>query len=248
MKRRWLLGLIAINLLALIALVFLYPHLMISPGPLIKPHADKIGIDCFACHAPWRGAADARCIRCHTVADIGLRTTEGVKLPAKVNKTAFHQQLTQQTCSGCHTDHLGSKRSLASTQRFSHTLLKPEVQADCRACHRPPGDTLHRQISGQCDACHSQQAWKPATFEHDKFFVLDRDHDTRCVTCHIGNDYKRYTCYGCHEHTPAKIRAEHQEEGIRDFEDCVACHRDANEDSAKQAMRRSPEGRRRHED
>ena len=33
-------------------------------------------------------------------------------------------------------------------------------------------------------------------------------------------------CYGCHEHTPAKIRAEHQEEGIRDFEKYVDCHYD----------------------
>ena len=33
-------------------------------------------------------------------------------------------------------------------------------------------------------------------------------------------------CYGCHEHTPANIRAEHEEEGIRDFENCVECHRD----------------------
>ena len=51
------------------------------------------------------------------------------------------------------------------------------------------------------------------------------------MTCHTGNDYSRYTCYGCHEHTPAKIRSEHQEEGIRDFENCVECHRSADKDS-----------------
>jgi len=52
----------------------------------------------------------------------------------------------------------------------------------------------------------------PATFDHNQYFVLDRDHNARCVTCHLGNDYKRYTCYGCHEHTPDNIRREHIEE------------------------------------
>ena len=45
----------------------------------------------------------------------------------------------------------------------------------------------------------------------------------------MGNDYSRYTCYGCHEHTPANIRREHIEEGIRKFDDCFACHRNADE-------------------
>ena len=76
-------------------------------------------------------------------------------------------------------------------------------------------------------------AWKPATFDHDKFFVLDRDHDAPCVHLPPGNDYSRYTCYGCHEHTPAKVRAEHDEEGIRDFENCVECHRDPRAEPQK---------------
>ena len=67
--------------------------------------------------------------------------------------------------------------------------------------------------------------------------MLDRDHNTTCVTCHTGNDYKRYTCYGCHEHTPAKVRAEHEEEGIRDFENCVECHRSADEEPPKRGAR-----------
>jgi hypothetical protein len=33
-----------------------------------------------------------------------------------------------------------------------------------------------------------------------------------------------YTCYGCHEHNPSEIEQEHREEGISDFQNCVACH------------------------
>jgi len=57
------------------------------------------------------------------------------------------------------------------------------------------------------------------------------------VTCHTGNDFKRYTCYGCHEHTPANVRAEHEKEGIRDFENCVECHRSADEEPVKRGAR-----------
>jgi hypothetical protein len=45
----------------------------------------------------------------------------------------------------------------------------------------------------------------------------------------VRDDYSRYTCYGCHEHSPEKIRREHIEEGIRDFKNCVECHRSADE-------------------
>jgi hypothetical protein len=49
----------------------------------------------------------------------------------------------------------------------------------------------------------------------------------------VANDYKKYTCYGCHEHTPANIRREHVEEGIRNFDNCVECHRSGDKDEAK---------------
>ncbi|MFI3185772.1 MAG: hypothetical protein QX198_07300, partial [Methylococcaceae bacterium] len=58
---------------------------------------------------------------------------------------------------------------------------------------------------------------------------LDGDHHTRCGTCHVGNDYSHYTCYGCHEHSPESIRREHIKEGIPNFENCVQCHRSGNE-------------------
>ena len=86
---------------------------------------------------------------------------------------------------------------------------------------------------GNCSQCHSQERWTPATFDHDKYFVLDETTMTRCVTCHVRNDYRRYTCYGCHEHTADNIRREHIEEGIRDYSNCVKCHRSANENDIR---------------
>jgi len=120
-------------------------------------------------------------------------------------------------------------------------LLRTTVRERCESCHKAPTDSLHRQITGNCKQCHSQERWKPATFDHDKLFLLDSDHNTACVTCHTNNDYSRYTCYGCHEHRADKVRAEHLEEGIRDFENCVECHRSASEEPEKKGSREGRE-------
>jgi len=234
MKRGWLKALIVANLAVLIALVFIYPHLMVSPGPVVKAHAE-LATDCFACHAPLRGASSERCIACHALPDIGIRSSKGAPLlqKAKGLKTSFHQELIEKNCVACHSDHQAPRLTQRSRKPFSHELLRPAVREQCDSCHVAPADTLHKKISGNCLQCHSQKAWKPATFAHEKSFVLDKDHNATCVTCHTGNDYSRYTCYGCHEHTPARIRDEHVKEGIQNFENCVECHRSADEEPIK---------------
>lgn len=291
MKRGWLIWVVAANLIVLVALAFFYPHLMVSPGALAQGHAE-LATNCFACHAPWRGASSQRCVACHKLPEIGLHTTKGVALAQSGPKTAFHQELVEQDCMACHSDHAGPKLTQRSRKPFSHALLRTEVQqrceschakpadpmhkeltvgcaqchstqrwkpatfdhalltqaqqARCDGCHKAPADNLHRQLKGNCAQCHSQEHWKPATFDHAKLFVLDRDHDTKCETCHTNSDYSRYTCYGCHEHTPAKIRAEHQEEGIQDFENCVECHRSASGEPERRGS--SKEGGKRERD
>jgi len=266
MKRLGL-ALIAVNLVGLVALAIAYPAQMLSPGRLVPAHAD-LANDCSACHVPFRGPAVDRCVACHALADIGLRTTRQIK-------TAFHQELVEQDCMTCHTDHPGSRFTGRSGKSFSHALLRattrdrcevchaapetslhqglgkgcaqchtsdhwkpatfkhallaPAVRERCEACHQAPTTNLHRQFKSGCGQCHTMERWKPATFDHARYFALDGDHDAPCATCHPGDDYRRYTCYGCHEHTPSRVRAEHLEEGIRDFENCAACHRGGGE-------------------
>lgn len=218
---------LATNLIVLAILAFVYPHLMIAPGKLIPGHS-KLETDCFACHAPFIGTTAERCATCHKPEDIGRLTTHGEPIQKPLTSTPFHQKLVKQDCLACHSDHAGVKR-FHVVGHFKHYLLRADTRKECQSCHQPPKDSLHDQITGNCSQCHSQQKWVPATFDHDKYFALDRDHNVKCVTCHERNDYGRYTCYGCHEHSPDKIRREHIEEGIRDFKNCVECHRSANE-------------------
>jgi hypothetical protein len=227
-KGRWTLTVITANLIGLVGLAFVYPHLMVSPGPLVAAHSE-LTTNCESCHAPWRGPEPARCVTCHTVASIGVTTTDHVPIVRRKATTAFHQELLDQNCNACHSDHEGPMRPEQSRKRFSHTLLRSGVREQCQTCHTAPLNRVHSEITGNCAQCHSLNAWKPATLDHNKFFVLDRNHNATCVTCHVGGDYKTYTCYGCHAHTEARIRDKHVEEGIRNFQNCVRCHRSASE-------------------
>lgn len=217
---------LAANLIVLTILTFTYPNLMVGPGKLIVGHQD-LEEDCFACHAPFVGATAERCVTCHKPADIGRLTTAALPIAKPLTSTPFHQQLIKDDCMACHSDHAGVKR-YRHAGRFKHDLLRVDARNECQTCHRAPTDSIHRDITGNCAQCHSQDQWIPATYDHNQYFLLDRDHQAPCATCHERNDYSRYSCYGCHEHNPEKIRREHIEEGIRDFRNCVECHRTAN--------------------
>jgi hypothetical protein len=149
---------------------------------------------------------------------------------------AFHQQLIEEDCVACHSDHKGVQ-AFRPKDQFSHQLIKPPLIEECNSCHANPGDALHQKIVGNCSTCHSIERWTPATFDHDEYFRFDRQHRTECETCHINNDYNKYTCYGCHEHSRSKIREEHIEEGIRNYEICVDCHRSGDEHEAERIWR-----------
>ncbi len=240
MKKNIPLLIVAANLILLISLTLWVPELMISPGKTLDAHAE-ISTDCFACHTVFIGSPSEKCITCHLVEEIGLKTTKGLAIAKENKNVAFHQQLIEEDCTSCHSDHNGVK-AFRPISQFSHELLEPELREQCDSCHQNPDDRLHKKISGNCIQCHSQDNWTPATFDHDEYFRFDHHHDTECETCHMQNDYSEYTCYGCHEHSRSKIREEHYEEGIRDYENCAECHRSGDEDEAKRIWRSKRSG------
>ena len=235
MKNKTTILIVAVNLAALVLLAIFVPHLMISPGKPIEAHTE-LATNCFACHTPFIGSPPEKCIICHKVEEIGLKTTKGISIAKEKKQVTFHQHLIDEDCIACHSDHKGVQ-AFRPIGEFSHELLEQPVRNQCDSCHSAPVDALHQKSKADCGACHSQEHWKPATFEHDDYFRFDRHHDTECATCHVDNDLANYTCYGCHEHSRSKIREEHFEEGIFDYENCVECHRSGDEDEAKYLWR-----------
>ncbi|MBI5185518.1 MAG: hypothetical protein HZA01_07310 [Nitrospinae bacterium] len=84
---------------------------------------------------------------------------------------------------------------------------------------------MHGGATGSCKDCHAvDKSWKSATVDHVKFFPLTGPHKVSCDKCHDAGNFKKYTCLNCHEHATRGIIREHQEEGIKDFGDCLRCH------------------------
>ncbi len=235
MKYKTPLLIVALNLALLLTLVIMEPQSMIAPGDPMQAH-EEIASDCFACHTPFIGSRPEKCMACHKVEDIGLKTTEGVTISREKKNVAFHQKLVEEDCVACHSDHKGVMPFRPISQ-FSHELVELSTREQCDGCHSNPGDNLHLKIEGGCNQCHGMAAWTPATFNHDDYFRFDRHHDADCETCHLDNNYSAYTCYGCHEHSRSKIRGEHYEEGIRDYENCTECHRSGDEHEAERRWR-----------
>jgi len=235
MKNRTVLFIVSVNLFILLLLAIFYPQQMISPGNPVEAHRET-GEDCFSCHTLFFGSTADKCVACHEVSEIGLKTTTGIPIAKEKKNVAFHQSLREEDCVACHSEHKGVQ-PFRPIGRFSHELLASDIQDQCDSCHGKPGDNLHRKLKGNCNACHTRESWKLATFDHDKYFRFDLHHDTDCVTCHTDNIYEAYTCYGCHEHSRSNIREEHLEEGIVDYENCVECHRSGDEDEAEDLWR-----------
>ena len=127
-----------------IILIIQFPHASINPGELAEAH-QKLNNDCFSCHKPFGGIANEKCISCHKLADIGKDKV------AKQNKPLFHQQLTNQECSSCHTEHQGliPEHRLSG---FKHELLSASIINNCISCHSKPSDILHKQASTNCNS------------------------------------------------------------------------------------------------
>lgn len=221
MKQRSMLWMVL--LLVILAGIIQFAPELVNPGPLSKGH-QKLTNNCFACHTPLQGPSRESCLFCHKPSTIGAGKSQQIR---------FHQSLTEPNCMACHTDHQGQGRP-GSTRQFSHDLLPKEKQSQCKSCHlNRPKDTLHANIQGECRQCHTMNRWQPATFNHSQYFRFDRHHPADCASCHPAQNYKQYTCYECHEHSPSKVKREHWEEGIRDFQTCTTCHRSGDEDEAE---------------
>ena len=268
MKQTLILGIIVVC----IACTYLYPHTMINPGELTAGH-QHLKNNCSACHTPFSGISNTKCIACHNPANIGKDSTG--KLDSSKQKLLFHQGLMEQSCSSCHTDHKGiaptvslsnfNHQQLSSavfnncnschnkpvdslhqslsnscinchnTQDwklnvvFNHDMIQGADKNNCAACHQKPNDNFHQSTSANCSQCHSNNKWLPSSFDHSAYFRLDANHQTTCNTCHTNNNYKVYTCYSCHEHSPSNTIAKHNEEGIYNISNCASCHKSGSE-------------------
>ncbi len=195
-------------------------------------HASLEGQACISCHTDHKGKIPREAISNFKHTMLSLTVISNCAACHAAPGDDLHVLL-DANCNKCHTTD-----GWESTIAFDHTFIQPDKAENCNACHAAPSDQLHKTIAeSKCGTCHTNSAWKPSTFDHSTYFILDRHHNVECGTCHTNNDFTKYTCYGCHEHTSSKMISEHREEGILNVTDCASCHKSANEDDAKRVMK-----------
>jgi hypothetical protein len=76
----------------------------------------------------------------------------------------------------------------------------------CNGCHNSDYTATTNpnhaaaQFPTDCASCHTENAWSPASFDHNAFYPLNGAHtNATCNACHNGNYTNTpNTCYGCH--------------------------------------------------
>jgi len=166
-------------------------------------------LDCYSCHQQddaHSGRFGTACAACHS--------------PSDWNDASFDHNLSNFPLTGAHVNvacencHAGGQFQGLSTA--------------CASCHAEPA--FHAGLFGtECAACHSTSAWTPAQFNGSHRFPLNHGGGATCATCHPAS-FTTYTCYACHEHEEGEVREEHLDEGINNFQNCMACHPNGEKD------------------
>jgi hypothetical protein len=215
------------------------------------PHEGRFGEDCNQCHVAsgWSPAnfdhslaafklegehAEAACESCHVNKQFKGTPTDCYSCHQKDDD---HNGQFGTDCAACHNpsswdnvsfDHnrsnfplTGAHANVACENCHANGQFQG-LSTACATCHAEPASHAG-QFGTDCAACHSTTAWKPAEFNGKHSFPIRHGGGATCATCHPSS-FTTYTCYGCHEHNEAKVRSEHQEEGINNFENCIECH------------------------
>jgi hypothetical protein len=226
----------------------------ISPGPLAKAHQSLSGpTNCTKCHDLGRGAAQLKCLECHTEIRDRIAQHRGMHA-AWVSPNSGNKE-----CAKCHSDHNGvdfplihwePKREAMDHSKTGFALTGKHAGIACEKCHKAefipaPARSgiiikdLNRTylgLSRECISCH--------TDEHRG--QLGKD----CARCHTAENWKpaslfnhaktKYPLTGAHQNTPcakchpsipdAKPYVKYT--GLA-FAKCTPCHQDPHKGSFK---------------
>jgi hypothetical protein len=202
------------------------------------------------------GHTTTECVQCHTTGYPGTPTDCAFCHTGNFNQTGNpdHNALAFPTdCASCHTTEPGwNPASFANHNSFyalngAHATIANDCAVchngdyndtpnDCAGCHTDdfinttnPNHT-QLQFSTDCTSCHSENAWQPATFDHDGqyFPIYSGKHAgewSECIDCHTNaSNYSVFTCITCHTNP----ETDNQHNGVNgysfDSPACLACH------------------------
>lgn len=171
---------------------------------------------CASCHADRHdGRLGERCERCHSPRSW---RPDGLLTDHRRTRLPLVGMHAVQGCERCHAS--------AAAGDFGG------LDASCQACHqhtvseRRPHPTHSGDAFARCGDCHDSLGWRPANFNHDRFFALTGRHQSvACARCHAGGRYAGTprACVGCHAgEDDARSVVDHARFASRDA--CERCH------------------------
>lgn len=208
--------------------------------PLTGAH---INTNCNQCHVSGFTGTPNVCSSCHIEAYNSSANPSHTLLVLPVS------------CEQCHTTNPGWAPATFPIHDQYYTLIGAHsvISNNCVACHNGNYNNTPNTCFGchqadynstnnpphasagfpeDCEACHTQNAWIPSTFDHDGqyFPIYSGRHAGEwnlCSDCHINSgNFEIFSCINCHEHNRQDMDDEHQ--GITGYSynsnACYDCH------------------------
>ena len=192
--------------------------------PLTGAH---ISVLCNNCHLTSFKGTSTVCANCHL---------QKYQITTNPNHTVLG---ISNSCEQCHTTSAGWKPASFPLHNNYYPIMGSHVSIanQCSNCHAGNYNVKHNgcvschlvdynnvtnpnhataKFPLTCEQCHSQNLWKPSTFNHDGqyFPIYSGKHKgewTLCTDCHVNQtNYKTFECINCHEHNKTSMDSEHR--------------------------------------
>ena len=203
--------------------------------PLTGGHSE-IANECALCHNGNYNNTPNTCNGCHQ---------------SDYNNTANpnHANLGfSNDCQTCHTTDPGWNPASMPNHNDYYVIAGAHTALDCASCHNGNYNNTSNTCFGchnddynnttdpdheagsyptDCTICHSQNAWSPATFDHNTVYPLTGAHAeiaNDCAICHNGSySNTPNTCVECHQDDyNSSSNPDHNNLGFST--DCASCH------------------------
>lgn len=187
-------------------------------------------VDCATCHTAGYAGTPLDCFSCHAADYRGATDPDHGSFPTSCE--SCHSETAWQPATFDHSQTAfplrGAHRAVACAD--CHRSGYSGTPTDCFSCHaqdyQGAKDPDHTGFPKTCQDCHSESAWQPASFDHNKTaFPLTGAHRTLdCQACHSAGYAGTPTrCVDCHRADyDSTTNPNHQAAGFPTS--CQNCH------------------------
>jgi hypothetical protein len=206
-----------------------------------------IASDCAICHNGDYINTPNTCVECHLESYNATTNPEHITFNFSTECESCHSESDWEPAAFAnHNDYYalnGAHATIANDCAICHNGDYINTPNTCIGCHQSDYNNttdpnhLAAQFPTDCESCHSENAWEPATFDHDgQYFPIYSGKHLEawntCLDCHTNTgNYSVYACIECHEHSnQADLADKHSDlpDYIYTSQGCFDCHPTGN--------------------